>query len=173
MIATRMRDTAFKRSLKTVPLGTELTLEAPWGELVLHKDARIPAVFLTGGIGITPVRSMVLQATHDHLPHKLTVFFSNRRPEDAAFLDELTAAQTANPNFTLVATMSDMEKSAAQWRGETGHVSEAMLMKYIVDLALPIYYISGPPEMVAAMQKILSDAGVKTGNIRAEEFSGY
>jgi ferredoxin-NADP reductase len=173
MIATRMRDTAFKRSLKTVPLGTELTLEAPWGELILHDDARIPAVFLTGGIGITPVRSMVLQAAHDRLPHKLTLFYSNHRPEDAAFLDELTAAQTANPNFTLVASMSGMEKSAAQWRGETGHVNKTMLMKYIDDLTLPIYYISGPPEMVAAMQKTLGDAGVKTSSIRAEEFSGY
>ena len=171
-IATRMRDTAFKRSLKTIPLGTELTLEAPWGELILHDDTRIPAVFLTGGIGITPVRSMVLQATHDHLPHKLTLFYANRRPEDAAFLDELTA-QTANPNFTLIATMSDMKKSAEQWNGETGHVSKAMLTKYIADLTLPIYYVSGPPGMVAAMQKTLSDAGVNASNIRAEEFSGY
>lgn len=171
-IATRMRDTAFKRSLKTIPLGTELTLEAPWGELTLHDDTRIPAVFLTGGIGITPVRSMVLQATHDHLPHKLTLFYANRRPEDAAFLDELTA-QTANPNFTLIATMSDMKKSAEQWNGETGHVSKAMLTKYIADLTLPIYYVSGPPGMVAAMQKTLSDAGVNASNIRAEEFSGY
>jgi ferredoxin-NADP reductase len=116
---------------------------------------------------------MVLQATHDHLPHKLTLLYANRQPKDAAFLDELTAAQTANPNFTLVATMSDTEKSAAQWNGETGHVDKAMLTKYLADLTLPIYYISGPPGMVAAMQKILSDAGVKTSNVRAEEFSGY
>jgi ferredoxin-NADP reductase len=173
IIATRMRDTAFKRSLKTVPLGTELALEAPWGELILHDDARIPAVFLTGGIGITPVRSMVLQATHDHLPHKLALFYANRRPEDAAFLDELTAAEAANPNFKLVDTMSDMAKSAMPWQGETGHVSKEMLTKYIADITLPIYYISGPPAMVAAMQKTLTDAGVKTSNIRAEEFSGY
>jgi ferredoxin-NADP reductase len=173
IIATRMRDTAFKRSLKTIPLGTELSLDAPWGELVLHDDPHIPAVFLTGGIGITPVRSIVLQATHDHLPQKLFLFYANRRPEDAAFLDELTAAQKANPNFTLIATMSDMEKSAKPWHGETGYVTKAMLMKYLDDLTAPIYYISGPPEMVAAMQKTLIDAGVKTSNIRAEEFSGY
>ncbi|MES2390467.1 MAG: FAD-dependent oxidoreductase, partial [Acidobacteriota bacterium] len=86
IIATRMRDTAFKRSLKSIRLGTEFTLDAPWGELTLHPDTAIPAVFLTGGIGITPVRSIVLQATHDKLPQKIIAFYSNRRPEDAPFL---------------------------------------------------------------------------------------
>jgi ferredoxin-NADP reductase len=173
IIATRMRDTAFKRNLKTIPLGTELSLEAPWGELILHDDARIPAVFLTGGIGITPVRSMALQATHDKSAQKLFLFYSNRRPEDAAFLKELTQAQKENRNVALIATMTGMEKSSLPWHGETGLINKAMLMKFIDDLTLPIYYISGPPEMVAAMQKTLSDSGVKTGNIRAEEFSGY
>ena len=68
MVATRMRDTAFKRVLKTMALGTEVSLDAPYGSLTLHSDARIPAVFLSGGIGVTPVRSIVLQATHDKLP---------------------------------------------------------------------------------------------------------
>jgi ferredoxin-NADP reductase len=173
IIATRMRDTAFKRSLKIIPLGTELTFDAPWGELVLHDDATIPAVFLTGGIGITPVRSIVLQATHAKAARKLILFYSNHRPEDAAFLDELTQAQTENPNFTLIATMTKMEKSAQHWQGETGPIDKAMLLKHLGDLAKPIYYISGPPAMVGAMQKVLAEAGVKPSNIRAEEFSGY
>ncbi|MGH9596845.1 MAG: FAD-dependent oxidoreductase [Edaphobacter sp.] len=173
IIATRMRDTAFKRSLKTVPLGTELDLEAPWGELVLHEDASIPAVFLTGGIGITPVRSIVLQATRDKLPQKLVLFYSNHRPEDAAFLDEMTQAQKENPNFTLIATMTNMKKSSQPWKGETGYIDEAMLKKHLGDIATPIYYISGPPAMVGAMQKTLTKTGVKPDNIRAEEFSGY
>jgi ferredoxin-NADP reductase len=172
-ITTRMRDTAFKRSLKLIDLGTELGLEAPWGELTLHDDARIPAVFLTGGIGITPVRSIVLQATHDRLAHPIFAFYSNRTPNDAAFLDELTAAQESNPNFTLIATMTEVESSKTEWRGETGYITEAMLKKHLPDLKRPIYYLSGPPEMVAAMQKLLKTAGVEESNIRAEEFSGY
>ena len=68
MIATRMRDTAFKRSLKSIPLGTELSLEAPWGELTLHKKHSTPAVFVTGGIGITAIRSMVLEAREPNSP---------------------------------------------------------------------------------------------------------
>ena len=172
-VATRMRDTAFKRVLKTIELGSELTMDAPGGSLALHDDAQIPAVFLSGGIGVTPVRSIVLQATHDHLPHKIFLFDSNRRPEDAAFLGEFTDAQKRNPNFTLVATMTEIENLAKTWRGETGFVTKAMLMKSIDDFTLPIYYISGPRAMVVAMRKVLNESGVKDSKIHTEEFSGY
>lgn len=173
MVATRMRDTAFKRSLKTVPLGTELKLDAAYGSFTLHGDADIPAVFLSGGIGVTPVRSIVLQATRDKRPHTIVLFDSNRRPEDAAFLDELMTAQAENPNFTFVGTMTEMEKFNEEWRGETGFISSAMIAKSVSDLTRPIYYISGPRAMVAAMRKLLEDAGVKDDKIRTEEFSGY
>lgn len=172
IIATRMRDTAFKRSLKLIELGTEFELDAPWGELTLHDDPQTPAVFLTGGIGITPVRSIVLQATHDQLPHRIFAFYSNRTPKDAAFLDELDAAQTSNPNFTLIATMTETGSSDA-WKGKTGYIDEAMLKKHLSDLRKPIFYVTGPPGMVNAMQKLLKDAGVEEANIRGEEFSGY
>jgi ferredoxin-NADP reductase len=173
MLATRMRDTAFKRVLRTMELGKELKLDAPYGSFTLHNNKQIPAVFLTGGIGVTPVRSIVLQATHDNLPHKIFLFDSNRRPEDAAFLGELTGAQKKNPNFTFVGTMTEMEKSGRKWDGETGFITKAMLLKSIGDLMLPIYYVVGPPTMVTAMRKILSEAGVNDDNIRTEEFTGY
>ncbi|HEU5341612.1 FAD-dependent oxidoreductase [Edaphobacter sp.] len=173
VIATRMRDTAFKRSLKIIPLGAELVMDAPWGELTLHQDTNVPAVFLTGGIGITPVRSIVLQATRDRLSQRLILFYSNHRPEDAAFLQDFNTAQKANPNFTLVATMTKMEKSSQAWHGKTGLINQAMLAETIGDLRLPIYYISGPPQMVGAMQSMLTQAGVNSANVRAEEFSGY
>ncbi|MEO6923910.1 MAG: FAD-dependent oxidoreductase, partial [Bryocella sp.] len=164
---------AFKRSLQKVPLGTEVLMDAPWGELVLDADESIPSVFLTGGIGITPVRSVVLQATHDKLTRKLVLFYSNRHPGDAAFLDELTQAEKANPNFTMIATMTKMEGSSKKWDGETCQIDEALLKKHLKDLTKPIYYLCGPPKMVTAMQELLKKAGVKDANVRAEEFSGY
>ena len=173
MVATRMRDTAFKRVLKTMDLGTKVVLDAPYGSLTLHNDARVPAAFLTGGIGVTPVRSIVLQAAHDKRPHKIFLFNSNRRPEDAAFLDEQTEARRENPNFTLVATMTEMEKSAKAWNGATGFISKELIMKSIPDLDAPIYYISGPSSMLAAMRKLLKESGVDDDKIRTEEFSGY
>jgi ferredoxin-NADP reductase len=173
MFATRMRDTAFKRVLKTMEIGTEVSLDAPYGSFTLHNNTHIPAVFLTGGIGVTPVRSIILQAAHDKLAHRIVLFDSNRRPEDAAFLDELMEAQEKNPNYTFVGTMTEMEDSSRKWNGETGYVTKAMLVKYLGDLTLPIYYIAGPAAMVTAMRKTLNEAGVDDDNIRTEEFSGY
>ena len=173
MFATRMRDTAFKRVLKTMELGTEVSLDAPYGSFTIHNNSKTPAVFLTGGIRVTPVRSIVLQAAHDKLAHKIFLFDSNRRPEAAAFLNELMEAQEKNPNYTFIGTMTEMEKSSRQWDGETGYITKPMLVKYIGDLTLPIYYIAGPAAMVAAMRKTLNEAGVDDDNIRTEEFSGY
>src|SRR5437879_5944796 len=65
--ATRMRDTAFKRSLKKISLGTEVKIDSPMGSFTLHKNSSKPAVFLAGGIGITPFISIVRQADHDRL----------------------------------------------------------------------------------------------------------
>lgn len=173
MIATRLRDTAFKRVLQAVPLGTELKIEGPFGNLVLHNKAERPAVFLTGGIGITPVRSIVMNAAREKLRHRIFVFYSNRRPEDAAFLVELEALQTENPNFKLVPTMTRMEKSNRLWKGETGFISQAMLSRHLKEIISPIYYVTGPPGMVAAMRTVLNEAGVDDDDIRTEEFAGY
>ena len=126
MFATRMRDTAFKRVLKTMEIGTEVSLDAPYGSFTLHNNSRTPAVFVSGGIGVTPVRSIVLQAAHDNLPHKIFLFDSNRRPEDAAFLNELMEAEEKNPNYTFVGTMTEMEESSRRWDGETGWIQRTI-----------------------------------------------
>jgi len=173
LVATRMRDTAFKRVWKTMPQGTELKLAGPFGSLTLHQDAARPAVFLAGGIGITPFRSILVQAQRDNRGRRLFLFYSNRRPEDAAFLEELQALSQQNPNFTFVGTMTGMDKSRRTWFGETGFVNQEMLGRFVGDLAAPIYYIAGPPGLVAAMQQLLADAKVSEDSIRAEEFAGY
>lgn len=77
-------------------------------------------VFLAGGIGITPFRSILFWAAKEKLPHRLVLFYSNRRPEDAPFLDELQALEKENPNYTFVATMTGIDKSSRSWSGETG-----------------------------------------------------
>ncbi len=172
-IATRMRDTAFKRVLKKMEIGSSVMVAPPHGSFTLHADATKPAVFLTGGIGITPVLSMIKDATERKLPHKLVLLYSNRRPEDAAFLTELAELAGKNPHFLFVPTMTDMEHSAQSWEGETGVIDRAMLLRHLDSLQSSIYYLSGPPGMVAAMRKLLEESGMSDDNIRTEEFSGY
>lgn len=173
MATTRMRDTAFKRILKTLPLGTELELDAPYGSFTLHNNIKRPAVFLTGGIGVTPVRSIVLQSGHDKTGHTITVFSSNRRPEDAAFAGEFRDAADSNENFTFVPVMTKPELSHQKWEGETGHLDKEMISRYVKDLTAPIYYLCGPVGLVTAMRTLLNSAGVDDDDIRTEEFTGY
>ena len=173
MIATRMRDTAFKRVLRKAALPLEVKIEGPSGSFVLHRRVEKAGVFLAGGIGITPFVSIIRQATHDRAPHQLYLFYSNRRPEDAAFLDLLTDAAKQNPNFHLIATMTEMDKSHREWKGETSFINKDMLAKHLPSLEGPIYYLAGPPAMVAAMRRMLTEAGVDEDDIRTEEFSGY
>ena len=172
-IATRMRDTAFKRTLKGMAEGAAITVDGPYGSFTLHENAYRPAVFLSGGIGVTPCHSIIGDATKRGLPNPIILFYSNRRPEDTVFLDELQAFAKANPHFTLVATMTDMEKSAQAWDGETGYIDAAMLARHIPAGVLPVYYLSGPQAMVTAMRTVLTASGVSNDDIRFEEFAGY
>lgn len=173
MVATRIRDTAFKRILKDLPLGSELKLDAPHGSFTLHNKKDIPAFFHTGGIGITPVRSIVMHAATEKLSHEIFLFYSNHRPEDAAFLDELKFLETENSHYHFIPTMTNISKSREAWQGETGYINKKMLSNFIKDLTKPIYYISGPATMVPAMHHILNEAGIDDDMIRMEEFSGY
>lgn len=173
MFATRMRETAFKRSLKAMPIGTAVKVEPATGSFTLHKISAKPAVLLAGGIGITPFFSLVKQADRERLPHKLYLFYSNRRPEDAPFLESLDNLQKSNPNFHLFATMTEMSHSKRKWDGETGFIDEAMLSRYLNDLRGPIYYIAGPPSMVTQIRKMLFAYNVNKDDIRTDEFAGY
>lgn len=177
VIAMRMRDTAFKRILKNMQIGEkvfiQIMLGVPHGAFALHDDSSRPAVFIVGGIGIVPAFSMIKDATEKKLPHKMFLFYSNRRPEDASFLEELQKLAEQNPSFKLIATVTEAEKSTKSWRGETGFIDKSLLTKYVNDLQSPIYYVSGLSEMVSAMKTMLTDAGVKEDNIHAEEFTGF
>ena len=173
MVATRLRDTAFKRVLKSVHLGAEVRIEGPFGNLRLHNDKSRAAVVLTGGIGITPFRSILLHAAKEKLPHHIFLFYANRRPEDAAFLNELQELEKQNPNLKLIACMTAMEKSKQPWAGERGLINHALLEKYLKGVPSPVYYITGPPGMVKAMHTLLTAAGVDDDNVHIEEFSGY
>ncbi len=173
IVATRLRDTLFKRVLKSMPIGASAHIDGPFGSLTLHNKRTRPAVFIAGGIGITPFMSILRQAAQDQLPHQLSLIYSNRRPEDAAFLTELQTLEQRNKNFRLIATMTEMDKSARSWQGETGLIDGSLLKRTIGDILAPIYYLVGPPALVAAMRQALNLVGIDDDDIRTEEFFGY
>lgn len=173
VVATRMRDTAFKRVLKGMPAGGRVSLRGPAGKFTLDGADVRPAVFLAGGIGITPFVSMLRGAAQTRLARDLWLFYSNRRPEDAAFLDELAALPKRHSRCHFVGTMVEMEKSSRPWSGEKGFLDRAMLERHLKSLAGNVYYIAGPPGLVEAMRKMLTDAGVAQDAIRTDEFFGY
>lgn len=180
MVTTRMRDTAFKRVLRTFPLDTQVKVQGPFGNLTLHNNVARPAVLLAGGIGITPFRSIVFWAAKEKLKYCIFLFYSNRRPEDAAFLDDLQSLERENPNYKCIPTMTEIEKSKGLWQGEVGLISYDLIARHLKVVASPalytagpIYYIAGPPGMVGDLRTMLTNSGVDEDDIRTEEFTGY
>ena len=172
-IATRMTGSAMKRSLAEMPPGTPVSLFGPSGSFVLPADADAPSVFIAGGIGITPFRSMLLDAGERRLPHEVLLIYSNRNPEGAAFLDEMMALTQGAPGLRCVPTMTNAEGGQPPWTGERRVVCPELLHDLVADMALPVFYVAGPPGLVAAVARSVVDAGADPARVRSEEFEGY
>jgi len=173
MVATRLRGSVFKRGLVSAPLDSEFNIDGPFGGFTLHNNVANAAILLAGGIGITPFRSMVLRAARDRSAHRIVLFYSNHRPEDAPFLEELQSLEKENANYRFVGVMTAMERSARVWNGERGRLSRELLARHLETAASPIFYIAGPPSLVSGVQVLLHEIGFDDDNIRAEEFAGY
>jgi ferredoxin-NADP reductase len=172
LFGTKDSESAFKRTLREMPIGTRIDLEEPRGTLSLPEGTDRPVALLAGGIGITPFRSMIRHALDAKTGHRLTAFYSNRTPEEALFLDELQAWETPG-TFALVASMTRMQLSSRTWDGPTGRLSPDLIRQKMPDWEEATYFLSGPPPMVDAMAAVLDEMGVDPARIRPEKFSGY
>ncbi len=173
MVATRLRPTSFKNTLKTMPVGSDVLFQGPYGYFTIPANGSRPVALLAGGIGITPFRSLIWKAAESLSPRRILLFYSVRIPEEAAFLEELREMERFNGHYKMICTITQPEKTKMPWRGETGRVSIELLLKWIPDLSVPIYYIAGPPGMVTGLRRMLVESGVSEEDIRAEEFAGY
>jgi ferredoxin-NADP reductase len=170
MMTTRIRDTAFKRVLKALPEGAEIAISGPLGKLTLPEDESRPAVFLAGGIGITPFRSMILEATRNRPDQQIFLFYCNRRLTDAAFFDELRELEKINPRYKFIGTLTAADQA---WQGERGRINREMIARHVPDLSAPIYYVAGPAAMTDALKNMLDEAGIGGVGVRSEKFTGY
>jgi ferredoxin-NADP reductase len=169
-LCTRLRDSAFKRSLAELPVGAEVDVEDPKGTFVLPDETDRPYVFVAGGIGITVFHSMLLYIREEGLAHRVTLVYSNRDRESTAFLEELAELEQVMPNLHVVFTMTE----DPDWVGATRRIDAAMLRDQLDDeLGAYEFLVAGPPAMVEAVVESLQAAGVPEEQILAGRFSGY
>ena len=169
-LATRLRDTAFKKTLAELDVGAEVEVEEPKGDFSLPMETDRPYAFIAGGIGITVFRSMLRYIAEEGLPHRVTLLYSNRDRESTAFFDELAAMDRENENIRVVFVMTD----DSEWEGEKRRVDADVLADHLEGgLGDYVYIAAGPPGMVDAMESVLSDAGVPDEQVLVQRFAGY
>ena len=187
MFSTRIRDSPYKKRLSTLERGAKVKVRGPEGKFVLHEDYSKPAVFLSGGIGVTPFRTMIKYATDKQLPVKIIMFDSNRNQDNILFKKEFDDWASINKNLKIIYTISEKDQHdqsssssfsrASYWKGEYGRIDKAMILKHIEDnniLNNSIFYICGPPGMLKAMQTLLQEElEIPKERIKIEEFTGY
>lgn len=174
MISTRIRRTPYKQRLALLQEGTKITAWGPEGEFVLQEDR--PAVFLSGGIGVTPFRSMIKYATDKQLPVKITMFDSNKTQQDILYKDEFDSWANQNKNLKVIYTVTEEEQHDANWSGERGRIDKSMLERHLTrdEIGEAVFYICGPPGMLKAMQELLQkEMQIPKDRLKVEVFTGY
>ncbi len=168
-MATRMRDSAFKRSLAEMPLGSPVEIGRVGGNFTLPADNSRRLVFLAGGIGITPFYCMSSYIIEECLTFEVTLLYSNRDRASSAFLPELQALSKKSPAYDLVPIMTD----DAGWEGESRMLGREVIASYVPEPAKCLFMVAGPPAMNEALTAELLALGVPQDQVRADHFLGY
>lgn len=172
MFTTKMRGSGFKETLRQMPIGDELTCESLEGEFIMREgETRLRHVFIAGGIGITPYRSILRYSADMNESINAHMLYFNRSSADIVFRRELEGIARQMPTFSFVNVLTEPEEG---WKGEQGKLDEAILRKLLPD---PddgsFYWVSGPPGMVSTCRELLKQIGVKDQSIRTDRFMGY
>ena len=170
MFTTRIRGSGFKETLRKAPPGYEINIGVPLGHFVMPEGETRGHVFVAGGIGITPYRSMLRCAVDTKKPIDAVMLYFNHSTADIVFGQELKEIARQMPTFSLVHVLSDPESG---WRGEQGRLNEALLRKWVSNLDQRLFWISGPPPMVTAYKEVVKQTGVGDEAIRTDSFAGY
>ncbi|MFH0917226.1 MAG: FAD-dependent oxidoreductase [bacterium] len=173
---TRMRGSDFKNALDALPLGTEVEIEGPFGAFTPQEGLERVA-FVTGGIGITCVRSILRWLTDtrgrsstDAPPQEIVLLLANRSQAGVPFREELEQMEAALPGLRVVHVLS---RPGARWPGHRGHIDVEILTRELPGPPSWAYYLSGPPSFCESMRELLVGWGIGPGSIKMERFDGY
>lgn len=163
-IIIRKSGSDFSNSVLNLPINSQLLFDEPRGEINSGKITD-NSVFIVGGTGITPVRSILQEFKNKNINKRIILFYANRSLEYAAFMDELNAFEDENVNFSFIPIFEEENEDVP---AETGYFSEAIFKPHIDDINKYTYYVTGPPMMLSEAIKVLVNSGVKNEKIFIE-----
>ncbi|MDZ4711281.1 MAG: FAD-dependent oxidoreductase [bacterium] len=167
MIAARKSSSVFIDNLFLLPYGSEVFISKAKGDLFRDQRNDPASVFIAGGIGITPVRSVIEKLIRDKNEMKIFLFHANRKLTQSAFYREFIKWESLNDSFKFIPVIDDDSKKG---KDEVRKLDGLMLKKYLNDFADKTFYIVGPPEMVDSVKQMLTATGVEEKHIRIEKF---
>lgn len=166
----RISESDFSQKLKNLEINDKVLIKATFGNCVFNDDYK-KIGFLIGGIGITPVISIIEFIVENKLNTDVILFYSNRTEEEIAFKKELDDWQKNNSNIKVVNTVTDCQPKDRSCI--FGRISKDLLLQKDKDIKERILFIFGPPKMVEAMKSLCLETGCKEENLKTESFIGY
>jgi len=166
----KITESGFSQTLDRLKPQDSVKIKYPFGAFTFEGEYKKIA-FLSGGIGITPIRSITKYIVDKKLDTDIALIYANRSIKDIAFRDDFDQMQQAYPKLRVVHILSQPD---AGWQGKIGRIDEKIIRQEIPDYTERKFYICGPPAMVEAMKRILLDElNLFKDNIITENFSGY
>lgn len=159
----------FSDRLDALKVGDPVTIDAPFGNFTFVGESERIGL-LSGGIGITPLRSICKYCTDMKLNTKVTLLYGNRTEADVVFRQDLEQMQRQNNNLKVAFTLSEPK---ANWNGYKGNIDAEMVKKEIPEYLETVFYVCGPPAMVQAMGDLLNTLDVPGESVKKENFAGY
>lgn len=163
---------SYKRHLLELKAGDTIVAGQLAGDFTLPRDPQRKLVFLAGGIGITPFRSMVKYLVDTGVRRDIVLFFANKTEDEIIYQDVWNEASKAI-GLKTVYVLSDKTKLPANWQGKSGRIDAAMLQQEVPDYKERLYYLSGPHTMVTAFESLLQEMGVPKSQIKTDFFPGF
>jgi ferredoxin-NADP reductase len=143
------------------------------GDFVLPTDHRTKLVFIAGGIGITPFRSMLKYLVDNRLNRTITLFYCLSDPKQIVYKDILNEAKEYGLKVVYVLAPPPGQEVPKSWSGEVGFMTKDLITKHVLDYSKRNFYVSGPDAMVQANKKLLRSMDIPRDQIKTDYFAGY
>jgi ferredoxin-NADP reductase len=167
-LTKKLTGSSYSVALDSLQLNEKVKIDAPYGIFTFDEKIERMAM-LSGGIGITPLRSICRYASDLHLGTSIVLLYGNNTVEDIVYRKELERLQESS-NLKVVHTIA---KPSGSWEGYTGYITAEMIEKEIPDYDSRAFYTCGPPAMVNTMKSLLQELNVAAKQIKTENFTGY